>query len=179
MGSVFSSVLGVEEAFYEPVDRTEDIEVRKYTAHQVARTLADDEDGAFRALAQYIGVWGPPRNLQGVRISMTKPVLIWKQDGHKQMEFILPGGRNPVPVDAQLIKIEEAAEMLCAVIPYKTWIGDGELVKSKLRKLGYAVDASKPWKRAEYSMPSLWILSDTRVWVPLVPAARMRACFAL
>lgn len=190
MGSLAS--VQAKEAKYEVLRSSAGgyIQIRRYAPHQVARTEVHqgDHDSAFRALAEYIGVWGHPRNSSGRRIPMTKPVLMYSSAGHSYMEFILPGGggggggANPAPTNTNLVEVDDIPEMLYAVVDYNRASmqdADGNLDARKIeaseggriRALGYAMDtnARQPCMKAAYSMPILSYFIGMKVWIPVVP----------
>ena len=84
MGMVFGKQTVAEPVFDSLLNRTKHVdhatyEIRKYGeryAAEVKYSDVDDMNSPFRALAQYIGVFGTPENEGNKAISMTAPVVI-------------------------------------------------------------------------------------------------------
>ena len=190
MGAILSH--GVKEPKYTLVNSDRSCEIRKYVAHQVAKTsFSQNAASAFVTLAQYIGVMGRegPQNATGTRMDMMKPVLMYSWNDQKYMEFVLPPNQkehHPAPTHADAVSIVDVPESLYAVLPYsgkyaqankKGEIDVGKIkanLKECLQRLGYAVDDSRPCKKAFYNMPLL-SSAPQKIWVPVVGVPGMLA----
>ena len=132
MGSAFGKI-DVECAAYT-VTRvlSKGMEVRLYAPCVAVETpctaLSKDNDGAFRRLAKYIGVFGTPQNSAAQAVAMTAPVInapaaiamtapVVNQAG--MMAFILPAAyqlvnQAPTPSDPAVTLRQVAARTLAA-----------------------------------------------------------------
>ena len=148
MGSVFGKQTVAEPHFEVLLDRTQvqtPYELRKYGERFAATCVydgdADDTSPPFRALANYIGVFGKPQNEGRESMSMTAPVVIEggttkgesiamsapvvtekMEDGKRVMKFMLPAeydelSKIPKPTNPA-VKIEEIPPQVGVVHRY-------------------------------------------------------------
>ncbi|CAJ1959391.1 unnamed protein product [Cylindrotheca closterium] len=150
MGSVFGKQTVAEPFFEVLLDRNQaqtQYELRHYPERRYAATCvydgdADDTSPPFRALANYIGVFGKPQNesresisattpivyqgstTKGESIAMTAPVVTEEvEDGKRVMKFMLPAeydelSKVPKPINPA-VKIEEIPPQVGVVHKYK------------------------------------------------------------
>lgn len=146
MGSIFGKQTVAEPHFEVLLDRNHvqtPYELRQY-GQRFAATFAyddaDDTSSPFRALANYIGVFGRPQNegheaismtapvviesgiTEGEKIAMTAPVVTEMEDGKRVMKFLLPEeydelSKIPKPTNPG-VKIEEIPPQVGVVHRY-------------------------------------------------------------
>ncbi|KAL3938275.1 MAG: hypothetical protein SGBAC_006777 [Bacillariaceae sp.] len=146
MGSVFGKQTVAEPHFEVLLDRSHvqtPYELRKYGERFAATCVYDDADGTgtpFRALADYIGVFGRAQNeghesismtapvvmeggtTAGEKMAMTAPVVTETQGGKRVMKFMLPAeydelSKIPKPTNPE-VKIEEIPPQVGVVHRY-------------------------------------------------------------
>merc|ERR1719247_3794936 len=92
--------IDVECAKYDLLSEGADFQVRKYHPAVAAQVETADDNGGFRSLARYIGVFGTPENASQQTVSMTAPVVSPQTismtapvtNTATTMQFILPSG---------------------------------------------------------------------------------------
>ena len=96
MGFVMSmfGTIDVETPPYETVLSKASYEVRAFPRLLAIECPCNDESGAFRTLAGYIGVMGKAQNEASQPIAMTAPVV---NKPSKTMQFILPAAMQTAP----------------------------------------------------------------------------------
>ncbi|MBC7085903.1 MAG: heme-binding protein [Methanomethylovorans sp.] len=114
-------------------DLGEGVEIRQYSKQILISVEGKDLNSAFSKLANYI--FGD--NAEGIRISMTTPVIIVFKDNSFLMSFVLPTGFSidnvPLPSDDG-IAIQESAPRKVAVIRFSGYL-DRDKYLQKLQKL--------------------------------------------
>jgi len=149
MGIVFGKT-GVAEPVFETLlsrnNCTVPYEFRRYGQRFAIETLYENEDtsSAFRSLAGYIGVGGPPQNegsqpismtapvvTAGQKIAMTAPVVTNQVKGStKKMQFILPAeyddmNKIPKPKSSK-VTIQEVPPAVGVVHKFSGWVNENQ-----------------------------------------------------
>jgi SOUL heme-binding protein len=113
---------GYESAPYTVVRRDRRFEIRDYPSLLVAETPAGADgkadDGAFMRLFRYIS----GRNTPETKISMTTPVLMSGESGHRTMAFVMPKSMTPAAAPApadSLVHHREWPPSRCVVLRFK------------------------------------------------------------
>jgi len=133
MGIVFG-VTGTEEPKYSLLKAGADYEIRSYQPYVVAQVDSSDSNSTFRVLAEYIGVFGEPKNQSRQAMAMTAPVITVPQkmemtapvfSDKETMSFVLPFeyqsiSQCPVPTDKR-IELKEIPARIVAVYPFSGW----------------------------------------------------------
>lgn len=159
MGIVFGKTGVAEPVFETLLSRTNNCtvpyEFRRYGQRFAIETLyeKDDTSSAFRSLAGYIGVGGPPQNegsqpismtapvvTAGQKIAMTAPVVTNQIEGSstKKMQFILPAeydsiDKIPKPKSSK-VTIQEVPPAIGVVHQFSGWVKD-DVAKGKVKAL--------------------------------------------
>ena len=118
------------------------------------------------ALAGYIGVMTKPKNDREEAISMTAPVVSFKDDdGRKGMQFILPSANHanaPQPTNDAVNVVKKEARVMAVKTFNGTMTQDmhdehkKELVEA-LKKAGLGDKMTEKWEAYRYNPPSLTI----------------------
>merc|ERR1711907_307788 len=118
-GMVFGKI-DVECAKFDIVSEGKDFQVRRYHPAVAAQVKTTDDNGGFRQLARYIGVFGTPENGSNQAVSMTAPVVSTPQSismtapvtsTTDTMQFILPSvlsmenAPKPSSPDVELVRL--------------------------------------------------------------------------
>merc|ERR1712188_174427 len=119
MGMVFGKI-DVECAKFDIVSEGKAFQVRRYHPAVAAQVKTTDDNGGFRQLARYIGVFGTPENGSNQAVSMTAPVVSTPQSismtapvtsTTDTMQFILPSvlsmenAPKPASPDVELVQL--------------------------------------------------------------------------
>lgn len=186
MGMIFGKI-DVERPPYDVVARGGDFEVRSYPRITIAKVVADGDghdNGMFRILAKYIGVFGTALNAEGTKMAMTAPVLssskaqaemkptILSSKGGA-MAFVLPksfsAATAPVPTDER-IKVEDVAARHVAVHTFSGLATESSAAKKaamlqdSLEKAGYTIKDTG-YELARYNPPfTLPFLRTNEIW---------------
>lgn len=172
--------------------------VRRYKPHVIARVRGSSarDNGMFRLLATYIGVYGTPMNRgmnstssQPQQIAMTAPVIssVPKQiamtapvvsTSENHMAFVLPKEYTskdmaPKPTDPR-VELHDVPERLLAV---KTFSGNHDYDSAKtiaiefqkeIENFGLTCKTRGEWQLARYNPPfTLWWLRTNEIWIDI------------
>jgi hypothetical protein len=150
MGIVFGKT-GVKEPPFTLIRSYGDkFELRRYGSLCLAEVDMNtvQENGGFRVLAKYIGVFGNPENFKRETIDMTAPVITQVEDKKREgqqldmtapvfsnggrsgtMAFVMPFEYNmntlPLPTDER-VHLKEIPSKLVAVKTFSGWYSDDE-----------------------------------------------------
>jgi hypothetical protein len=175
----------IEQPEFEIIDELGDIQIRKYPAQVVARTLitgefSDAGNEGFRRLAGYI--FGG--NVGEQKIAMTAPVSLepdpeMSPESHYWVTFNMPGEyareELPEPEDQRVI-ITQVPERYAAVLRYKgNWSEaryrehEWELISQMENVSGWQIKGVPSWAR--YNPPfTPWFMRTNEVAVEVVSA---------
>ncbi len=178
------SLNAIEQPQFELVEEFGELQIRKYQAHIVARTLVaesfeDAGNQGFRRLAGYI--FGG--NGQEKKIAMTAPVSLMPDadlstEAGYQVTFTMPGEYSmeelPVPDDSR-VEIAVVPARYMAVLPYKGgWSEDRyrtheSMLMSRIgEQARWSKQGEPTWSR--YNPPFVpWFLRTNEVAVEVVP----------
>ena len=181
------SSAALEQPEFELIDETGELQIRKYEAHVVARTLvkrsfSEAGNQGFKRLGGYI--FGGNHREQ--KIAMTAPVGLQplvgaSADTQYWVTFSMPNAYSvaelPVPNDNR-VDIVEVPERYMAVLRYKgSW--SEERYRTHETRLLSSVEKNPSWEKrgepywARYDPPFMpWFMRTNEVAVEVVPIIR-------
>jgi len=186
-----SSVMAIEKAKYNLLEKKGRFEIRQYEKQVVAETFVKGEfksvgNEGFRRLYDYIS--GNNRKKQSIsmtapvtqeensqKIAMTAPVNQERQGNHWRITFLMPAEYSlktlPEPLDESVRLVEEPGRLIAAVRYSGTWsINSYEKKKAQLKafikKQGFKQVGMEIWAR--YDPPFMpWFLRRNEVLIPV------------
>lgn len=183
---------GTEEVAFDVIERSAELEIRRYPVRLVAEIEVDAADAkaarsvGFPPLAAYIfgrnapgeriGMTAPVAQTSGERIGMTAPVMQSGEGPRWRIGFFMPGRYDraslPPPTDPR-ISVRELPGETVAVLRFNGDTGPAAVAAQRTR-LSALLDAS-PWRATGeggawfYDPP--WTLPPARrneAWIPVI-----------
>ena len=204
MGMILGKI-DVEQYAFEKLGTVGGVaELRRYAPVVAVETPCDNthgeaSNGAFRRLAQYIGVFGVPANAARSQIAMTAPVVNAPRkiamtapvvSAAATMAFLLPASIRrvedaPAPTDP-LVSLRAVGSRTMAAITFSGSAGN-DAVAQKAKALRQALVEAKlltaeeaeatPFELARFNPPfTLPPLRTNEIMIPVDDAAASRVC---
>ena len=141
--------MSTEQLNYDVIGELGDgVELRQYQNSTFISAKAKDSNSGFRILSGYI--FG--NNKDGIKISMTAPVMSQQEGEMLHMSFVLPSDYNsdnaPVPVD-ESISIHEVASRKLLVVTFSGFVTNSK-IKARTKTLEEKIQNNNVNKKGDF-----------------------------
>ena len=176
MGSTFS-LFKYEGPKYEVVKHFDNFEVRKYDPMNIVYTNVGSDHYGFKSLAEYIGVYGQPKNESNMKIPMSVPVITGpfiEGETKKGMAFYVPDKFSPMPAPtSENVHTATSEPVIMAIYKFSGSYGPDNVQPKveefeKIMEQNSIEKLNENWVLARYNPPwTLWFMRTNEIWWPV------------